>query len=358
MKRFAALSLLLAPVCFALTLGCRADAPPTPLRDDFRKLVIANRKPCPLNPQRVSQTDVGKLTVERVKFTPEEGQDAVAVIYRPKAEGKYPTVILQHYLGGNKDTIAFLPLFNMLTQKGFLVVAIDGRYRGDRQNGKSLEVAMAESLKSGKGHPFLLDTTYDITRLLDYLQTRPDVDAQRIGMTGFSEGGIITWMSAVIDDRIRVAVPIIGVTCFNEAITSQEGLPGGAGVKLLEPALKEYASVLGEKEVNSKVLRAAWQKLVPGMLDRFDAPNTLSLIAPRPLLVLNHENDELFPIGGARKAAAATKLRYAELKMDDHFDFRVAAGLTHSKFDFSEVNGMIDWMDKWLKAAPTMASAK
>jgi cephalosporin-C deacetylase-like acetyl esterase len=176
----------------ALAVGCRAQVPTTvpDLRAEFRKQVIAGRTPAPLNPVPLGGSDVGNVRLERVRFTPEAGHDAVAALYRPKAaQGKLPTVIVQHFLGGTKDHPALILLLNQLAQKGFLAAAIDGRHRGDRQNGVALNAAILQSLRTGKGNPLFFDTAYDITRFLDYLQTRPDVDGERIGMTGFSEVG-------------------------------------------------------------------------------------------------------------------------------------------------------------------------
>lgn len=345
-------------------VGCRAQTPAAPAqagistRDEFRKLVLADRKSVPLNPTSLSTSDVGMVRMERVRFTPEEGQDATVVIYRPKAEAKYPTIILQHFLGGSKDHPVIGMIANNLASKGFLVAAMDGRYRGERQRGTSLEAAMTQALRTGKGHPFLVDTAYDITRLVDVLAGRPDVDPKRIGMTGISEGGILTWMCAAMDDRIRVAVPIIGVTCFGDCFNSF-GPESAARVKLFEPVLQEYAKAQGVKEIDGMLLRSAWEKLVPGMLDRFDSGKMLPLIAPRPLLILSHENDELFPIDGARKVFSEVKPRYQELKAEDRLDFRVAPKLKHAGANFQdlaamfqEINGMAEWMEKWLKNAP------
>jgi dienelactone hydrolase len=351
MRRIAPFSLLTLALIAALAIGCRAQEPAAQpsLREEFRKLVLADRRPCELKPQPIAQTSVGNVQVERVRFTPEPGHDAVALIYRPQAEGKRPAVIVQHFLGGSKDHILFAPLLNNLAQKGFVAVAIDGRYRGERQNGKSLEAAMVEALRTGKGRPFLLDTAYDITRLLDYLETRPDVDATKIGMTGFSEGGILTWMCAVLDDRIKAAAPIIGVTCFGETLSAAEGPEVQARVRLFDAVLKEYAMDLGETQVNGKVLRAAWDKLVPGMLDRFDAPRMVPLIAPRPLLIHCHEQDEIFPLAGAQKVFAAAKARYAEQKAEDRIDFRVSPGFKHAQLNLTAISGMVEWMERWLK---------
>ena len=55
-------------------------------------------------------------------------------------------------------------------------------------------------------------------RLLDYLMTRPDVDAARIGVIGFSKGGMESYLAAAIDERITVAVPCIGVQSFRYAL--------------------------------------------------------------------------------------------------------------------------------------------
>lgn len=57
----------------------------------------------------------------------------------------------------------------------------------------------------------MLDNVWDLVILLDYLATRPDVDASKIGMTGLSLGGMHSWLTAALDDRVAVAAPMIGV---------------------------------------------------------------------------------------------------------------------------------------------------
>jgi dienelactone hydrolase len=329
-----------------------AAAAQATLKTDLQKLIRQDRSPCELKPMTLSESAIGNNTTQRVRFTPEVGNDAVAVIYRPKAGEKFPVVIVQHWLGGSKDNLALLPVLNSLATKGFLVAAIDGRFRGERQNGKSLDVAMLEALKTGKGKPFLIDTAYDITRLIDYLQARPDVDANRIGMVGISEGGMITWLTTAADDRIKVAAPMISVSCLADTFEAPEGPEVAARLALFDSFLKAYAKDINEPQVNLKVLRTAWSKLVPGLLDRFDAQNVVPLIAPRPLLVINHELDELFPLSGAKKVASVVQARYLEAKAPEKFEFKVTPGLKHAAFDFNEVNTIATWMERWLKDAP------
>lgn len=52
---------------------------------------------------------------------------------------------------------------------------------------------------------------WDLTILLDYLEMRPDIDSTRIGMTGISLGGMHSWLTAALDERVSVAAPMIGV---------------------------------------------------------------------------------------------------------------------------------------------------
>jgi hypothetical protein len=139
------------------------------------------------------------------------------------------------------------------------------------------------------------------------------------------------------------------VTCFADTLEVTEGPDADARVKMFGPVLKEYAKQLGETEINGKVLRAAWDRLVPGMLGKFDAPSLLPQIAPRPLLIISHENDELFPLAGAKKTHEAAKLRYRDLKAEEKLDFRVMPGLKHAGFNLMALTGMMDWMDRWLK---------
>jgi len=59
---------------------------------------------------------------------------------------------------------------------------------------------------------------WDARRLVDYLETRSEFDAKRIGMIGHSLGGKLTLYAAAMDDRIRVAVasePGIGLSFSN-----------------------------------------------------------------------------------------------------------------------------------------------
>ena len=138
------------------------------------------------------------------------------IVIRPeKVAGRRPTVIVLHGTGDSKE--GMLDWAAELAMRGFLAVVIDGRYHGERIK-TGYEDAILRAYKTGKEHPFLYDTVWDVMRLIDYLETRDDVDPKRIGLIGISKGGMETYLAAAADPRIAVAVPCTSVQSFRWAL--------------------------------------------------------------------------------------------------------------------------------------------
>jgi dienelactone hydrolase len=320
------------------------------LRDDYRQFLFAGRQVADLNPRLESSRTVRGIRVERVRITTEAGQEAVALVMRPSRPRRYPTVLVQHFLGGSKDDPTIVSLLSGFALRGYLAAAIDGRYRGERGREVDLVQAIDRSLVTGQGHPWLIDTVFDVLRTVDYLQSRADVDVTRIGMTGISEGGIETWMAAAADERIRVAVPALGVTRFDCIETAALAPAAQAFADGFDAALLNFAHQLGESEVNERVFREAWARMLPGFSGGpFEATNLVPLIAPRPLLVLNHGKDELIPLPCAQAVVDGARRRYAELAAGNRIRLRVAPNLRHAAFDPGEIVALYGWFDRWLK---------
>jgi len=93
-----------------------------------------------------------------------------------------PAIIALHGTGQNKEgQRVFL---TELAGAGFVGVAIDGRYHGARaKGGKEARAtdyvsSIIRAFRTGREHPFFFDTAWDVMRLIDYLETRADIDPQ------------------------------------------------------------------------------------------------------------------------------------------------------------------------------------
>lgn len=327
-----------------------ADDEPESLRRALKTLIASEHAPLPIRPFLVKSETVDHLRMERVVFESEPGEKIYALIFKPEnATGRLPAVIWQHWYGGHKENPILVDVMKRTAQRGFLTIAIDGRFRGERRT-KDFQDAMIESMRTGKGHPWLIDTAYDITRVVDYLQMREDVDAKRIGVTGVSEGGFESWIAGVIDERIAVVAPVIGVTRWTDTDNPLLAALSLAGRIALMPRVYEAARQdLKEDKINARVVQYVDDKLTPGMRDRFDPAKVMPLLAPRPLFILAHERDQLIPLAGAKQVYEAARKRYAELKAEDKVALRVAPGLPHEAADEAELTALVAWFEKWLK---------
>src|SRR5262249_36405058 len=217
------------------------------------------------------------------------------LIVRPAVvTGKAPAAIVLHGTGGSKEGVrAWLV---ELAKRGIIGVAIDARYHGARSGGAKGSAAYVEAIarawktKSGEPmeHPFYYDTVYDLWRLVDYLETRPDVDPKRIAMGGINMGGIQTWLAATVDERIAVLFPAIGVQSFRWSLENGKWQGRANTIKAAHEAA---AKDLGKEKVDAEVCKALWSKVIPGILDQFDCPSMLRLAAGRPMIILNGEKD-------------------------------------------------------------------
>jgi dienelactone hydrolase len=265
--------------------------------------------------------------------------------------GKLPIMIALHGTGGNKEGMtSWLEDF---ARQGVVGVAIDARYHGSRSGGEkgaaAYVAAITRAWKTSDGkpseHPFYYDTCWDLWRLIDVLESMPDVDARRIGMMGVSMGGIETWLAASVDDRVIVAAPLIGVQSFRWSLENDKWQGRANTIKGSHEAA---AKDLGEPMVNKEVCRKLWSKVIPGILDEFDCPNMIRLFANRALFITNGEKDGNCPIEGAKLAFAAAEDAFAQAKSKDKLSIDVAMGVGH-QVTAEQRKAAIAFCVKWLK---------
>jgi hypothetical protein len=293
---------------------------------------------------------------------------------------------------------------------GFVGLAPDARWHGDRASGgrAGYEDALvrawrAESGRGGGGggdngeekeeeakkatttppsvppRPFLLDTVWDLTRLMDWIAgsraegqdggrtpTAPTatpnpaaaIDPARVGVSGVSLGGMHAWLWAAADDRVAAAAPGIGVQSFAWAAAAEEdgscGNAGSAGAwkpraASIPAVFAAAAADRGLEEPDAATFAAVLDAIAPGLRTAFDAPRSLAAIAPRPLLIVNGQNDGRCPLPGVELAVARARRVYeADARAPPGaLTLSVHAGVGHEMTAAMDAE-VLAWMAKWL----------
>jgi dienelactone hydrolase len=266
-----------------------------------------------------------------------------------KFKGPRPVVIALHGTGGSKDGGEITNIVLKAARAGYSGVAIDGRFHGERTKtgtgAVEYNAAIERAFKAGEGHPFYYDTAWDVMRLVDYLGTRKDVDAARIGLTGISKGGIETYLAAAADPRIAAAVPYIGVQSFKWALENGQW---AARIATIQGAFDASAASVGKSARSVDFVREFYARVVPGIDGKFDGPAMLTAIAPRPLLVINGDSDANTPIAGVRLSVAAAKPFYEAANASDKLQLIVQENTPH-RVNPESVDAGIAWFVRWLK---------
>lgn len=136
---------------------------------------------------------------------------------------------------------------------------------------------------------------WNCVRALDYLQSRPEVDGQRLGVTGRSGGGAYSWWIAAIDERIKCAVPVAGITDLQNHVVD--------------------GCVEGHCDCMYMVNTYQW-----------DYGKVAALVAPRPLLISNTDRDRIFPLDGVVRTYQAARKIYELYGAADDVGLHITAG--------------------------------
>ncbi len=316
-------------------------------------------------PQILERVDKGDYVRERLRFSTTPDVEVPAYFLIPKrAKFPVPAVVALHDHGGfyywgkeklietenehpmlsayRKEYYDGVSFPAALAQRGYAVIAIDMFYHGERRlvldedleggsndrsklepeeiirkinhrAGSSEEIVFRNILHSGFTWGGVL--AWDDIRTVDYLQTRPEIDPNRIACVGLSVGGWRTNFLAGLDSRIKAACVVGWMTSFRYLIPHHEVYTVPSG-------------------------------MVPGLLEYVDYPDVGSLAMPNPFLVVHGQRDTLFPPEGVKAAFENLRQCYETIGKPERFDTLVFDG--PHKFPLQAQRKMMEWFDRWV----------
>lgn len=277
-------------------------------------------EPCPLEPRKLGEFQRDGYRVERIVFQTRPGIWMTANAYVPDQLGRLPAVLCVHghWRGAKQDPVVQSRCIG-LARHGFFVLVVDAFGAGERAVGKALgeyhgEMTGATLLPVGL--PLSGLQVYENMRAVDYLLTRPEVDGERIGITGASGGGNQSEYAGAMDDRFRAVVPVCSVG------TSETSL--------------QVASCMCE--------------IVPGKLRFTQEWGVLAMTAPRGLLVINATDDAIqFSVDEAKKSLAIAGPAFALAGVEGN----VRQAVFKSPHDYNREmrETMYGWMTRHLKGS-------
>jgi len=287
--------------------------------------------------QTLSREDRGDYIVEKFQFDNGAGAIVPGYIILPKSRsGKAPAILYCHWHGGEYD-LGKEELFQSkhtaeepgpaFAKRGYVVIGVDAYCFGERNGrgpGGPAEKGRDGELSASKFNLWVGRTLWgmilrDDLMALDYLGSRPEVDAERIGVMGMSMGATRAWWLMALDERIKTGVPICCLTRYQNLI--EHGLLKSHGIYYF----------------------------VPNILNHFDTKAIVALIAPRPVLFLDGDQDQTSPVDGIHVIEAAVRPVYGLYGKESEFESVVYAGQGHI-YTKEMWTKTLDWMDKYLKS--------
>lgn len=274
---------------------------------------------CPLKPQVVGGFKREGYRVEKLLLQSRPGVTMTANAYIPDSDGRHPAVLCVHgHFRMAKSEAVVQSRCIGLAKLGFFVLMVDAFGAGERGIGKALGEYHGEMV-AGTLWPTGLALAglqvYDNMRAVDYLQTRAEVDPERIGVTGCSGGGNQTMYVGAIDERLKCVVPVCSVGTYQAYL--------GAACCMCE--------------------------VTPAALSYTEEAGVLSLVAPRALMLINATRDGFqFSVGQAKKSLAEANKVFRLYKKEDHTR-HVVVDSGHG-YNQKMREAMYGWMTKHLKS--------
>ncbi|QDV69345.1 Alpha/beta hydrolase family protein [Rosistilla carotiformis] len=277
-----------------------------------------------LKPTIVDRTEYDGYAVERIHFQSRPGLYVSANLYLPSAgEGPFPTIL---YVCGHarvkEDGVSYGNKVGYhhhgvwFARHGYVCMMIDTIQLGEIEGIHHGTYSKGMWWWASRGYTPAGVEAWNSMRALDYLETRPEVDAKRFGVTGRSGGGSYSWWTAAIDQRIKAVVPVAGITDMRNHVVD--------------------GCIEGHCDCMFMVNRFGW-----------DFATVAAMIAPRALLFANSHRDRIFPLDGVIRTYQKTTKVYEALGALDNVAVHITEG-PHKDTQALRV-GAFAWFEKHLK---------
>lgn len=288
----------------------------TELRDMLGLLPWPKRTP--LNVRITGTLDKGSYTVEKLAFESSPKLYVTADLYVPKQRnGTLPAIV---YVCGHSQNpmgakVPYQRHGISLAKNGYIAMIVD-----------PIQISEVFGLHHGVYSQEMYDwysrgyspagvEVWNAMRAIDYLETRPEVDASRIGMTGRSGGAAMSWFTAALDPRIKAVMPVMGISTY--------------AADLEEDTQKLHCDCM-----------------FPINHHRHDMIHQGALIAPRPLQMAHGRKDALFPVPGYTEFQKSVSGLYESLGAGGVFT-NIEVDTAHQDSDYLREQS-IRFFDKYL----------
>ncbi|MDE1987939.1 MAG: acetylxylan esterase [Alphaproteobacteria bacterium] len=263
------------------------------------------KNPGPLN-VRLFHTYAGDgFRVENIVYDSLPGYRVTANVFVPDGKGPFPAVIVSpghvpsgkawdYSFGANFARAGILALSYDIVGEGERLQHYDPQLGASKVGAPTSEHSLAAYQTMLLGEHVSRYFIEDAMRGVDYLASRKDVDARRIGAFGCSGGGTITAYLAALDPRIKAAA----VACY---VNDMRHLLASVGPQEAEQSIPDFTA------------------------NGLDIPDWIELAAPKPLAIVSTTED-MFPIAGARAAHDEAKRFWGLFGAEDHLQWIVGPG--------------------------------
>lgn len=292
----------------------------------------------PFNVKIINSIKEDNHTRYEISFTVAKNEELTALLYVPDQKGKpkkLPAMLVLHgtdplgkYAVSGKNLKPNRAYAIEMAQRGYVVIAPDYPSFGGSEN---------YNFENDRYQSGTMKGIFNHMRCVDLLQSRKDVDPERIGVIGHSLGGHNAMFVGAFDTRLKVIVASCGWTMFENYNIGPEGT-------------KKYGGVLGPW---------AQTRYMPLMRDKynldpekvpFNFDEIIAVLAPRPFFSNSPLSDANFDVNGVKKGIANVKPVYSFLNASANLQVRYPQA-AHD-FPMKERLEAYQFIDKILKHTP------